>query len=60
MPKYRFRYTTEDWWRMDVEAESLDDALQKFHTGWWKHDEAMLIESGYLQESVEVEEIPNA
>jgi len=59
MAKFRFRYTTEDWWRLDVEADSIDEAMQKFHLGWWKHDDATLIEGGYLQESVEVEEISN-
>lgn len=60
MPKYRFRYTTEDWWRLDIEAASLDEAMQKFYMDQYNPGSAMLIESGYLQESVEVEEIPNA
>lgn len=57
MPKYRFRYTTEDWWRLDIEAASLDEAMQKFYMDQYNPGSAMLIESGYLQESVEVEEI---
>lgn len=60
MPKYRFQYTTEDWWRLDIEAASLDEAMQKFHMDQYNPGSASLIESGYLQDSVEVEEIPDA
>jgi hypothetical protein len=54
MPKFRISYTTEDWWRLDVEANTIDEAMEKFHTGWWKHDDAAMIEGGYLQDSVEI------
>jgi hypothetical protein len=28
--------------------------MEKFHMGWWKHDDAAMIEGGYLQDSVDI------
>ncbi len=54
MPKFRISYTTEDWWRMDVEAANIDEAMENFYNGDYPHDMAVLTEGGYLQESVEI------
>jgi len=58
MPKFQITYTIEDWWQLDVEAADMDEAMDKFHQGYYNHEDAELIEGGYLQESVEIEEIP--
>jgi len=57
MPKFRISYTTEDWWRLDVEADSFEDAVAKFHAGEYNHADAILSEGGYLQDTVDVEEL---
>ena len=54
MPKYRISFTTEDWWRLDVEASNIDEAMQYFYNGDYQ-GEAVLTEGGYLQESVSIE-----
>ena len=54
MPKFLITYTTEDWWRVDVEAKDIDEAMQYFYNGAYD-DMAVLTEGGYLQESVEIE-----
>ena len=54
MPKYRISFTTEDWWRLDVEASNIDEAMENFYNGDYQ-GEAVLTEGGYLQESVEIE-----
>ena len=54
--KYRINYTMERWYRVEIEAESEDEALAKFHNG--EHPEPELTGDGdYLQESVEIEEV---
>jgi hypothetical protein len=54
MPKFRISYTTEDWWNLDVEADNIDDAMEKFHYGEYNHSDAVLSEGGYLQDSVDI------
>ena len=54
MPKYRISYTTEDWWILDVEAIDMDDAIDKFHHGFYNHEDAELLEGMYLQDSVDI------
>ena len=54
MPKFRISYTTEDWWNRDVEADTIDDAMDKFHSGEYSHSDAVLSEGGYLQDSVDI------
>jgi len=58
MPKYKISYTTEDWWTLEIDATDMDDAMDKFHNGVYHHEDAVRYEGGYLQESVEIEEIP--
>ena len=57
MPKFQITYTTEDWWTLEVEAADMDEAMDKFHHGGYNHEDAVLTEGGYLQDSVEIEEI---
>jgi hypothetical protein len=54
MPKFRISYTTEDWWRLEVEAADIDEAMDKFHAGEYNHDDAVLKDGGYLQDSVDI------
>jgi len=54
MTKYRISFTTEDWWRLDVEASNIDEAMENFYNGDYQ-GEAVLAEGGYLQESVSIE-----
>ena len=57
MPKFRISYTTEDWWRLDVDAATRDEAIDKFLSGEYNHDDSVMTESGYLQDSFDVEEL---
>ncbi len=57
MPKFRILYQTEDWWNLDVEADTYEDVLANFWNGEYNHSDAVLVEGGYLQESVEVQEL---
>lgn len=55
MPKYRINYTMERWYQVEVEANSEEEAITKFHQG--EHTDPEL--TGYgdvLQDSIEVEE----
>lgn len=56
MSRYRILYQTEDWWTLVVEAESKEDAYDKFMSGKYSHSAAQLSEGGYVQESIEIEE----
>jgi hypothetical protein len=40
---------------MDVEANTIDEAMDNFYNGDYPHSMAVLTEGGYLQESVEIE-----
>lgn len=56
MPKYLIEWTEELWYRMEVEADSRKDALDKFHAGEYDFDNA----NNYhveMQDSVEIEEM---
>jgi len=56
MPKFQISYTTEDWWTLEVEATDMDEAREKFYSGEYNHEDAVLTEGGFLQDSVEIEE----
>jgi hypothetical protein len=56
MPKYEIQWTDELWYRLTVEAESEDDALDKFHSNKYDLGDADLFGSE-LQDSVYVEEV---
>jgi hypothetical protein len=57
MPKFRISYTIEDWWTLEVEASDMDDAMEKFMSGEYNHEDAVLTEGGFLQDSVEIEKV---
>ena len=38
MGKYRISWAEELWYRMDVDADSVDDARDKFHAGEYDFD----------------------
>jgi hypothetical protein len=59
MTKYVVSWTEEDWYRVEIEADSYDDALDKFHAGDYDRQQAILTESGILQEGVDVWEAIN-
>ena len=54
MPKYVISYSTEDWWKLEVEADNMDQAMYKFHSGQYNHSDAILTEGGYMQDSVDI------
>ena len=56
MSKFQIGYTTEDWWTLEVEAADMDEAMEKFMSGEYNHEDAELVEGGFLQDSVEIEE----
>lgn len=57
MPKFRISYTTEDWWNLYVDADSYEDAIAKFHNNEYNLNAAFLTEAGYLQDSVDIQEV---
>ena len=58
MPNYTISWTEELWYRMDVEAESEQDALDKFHAGDYDFDEAKNTDV-HLQDSIDIWEASN-
>ena len=57
MTKFIISYTTEDWWKLEVEADSQEDAYHKFMSGEYNHSDAILTEGGFLQDSIDVSEV---
>jgi hypothetical protein len=58
MAKYEIQWTDELWYRMTVEAESMDEALDKFNKQEYDLGDADLFGSE-LQDSVTIEEKNN-
>jgi hypothetical protein len=58
MPKFRIEWTEEFWYALEVEAESKEEVLDKFHGNEYDFDDAESLGSE-LQDSVTVEEISN-
>ena len=56
MSKYTISWTEELWYRMDVEADSKEDALDKFHAGDYDFDNAKNTDV-HLQDSVDIWEV---
>ena len=56
MPKYRIEWTEEFWYTMDVEADSKEDALDKFHKHEYDFGDAEDL-GAELQDSITVEEV---
>ena len=53
MAKYLIEWTNEDWYRMEVEAESEQEALDNFWSGEYSWANAAII-GGEVQENVDV------
>ena len=58
MTKYMISWTNENWYRMDVEAESKEDALDKFWRGKYNWDNAFLF-GEEVQDSIDIWELDN-
>ncbi len=56
MGKFKIEWTEEVWYRMEVEADSYDDAREKFWAGEYNLDNGTQT-GGECQDSVEIEEI---
>lgn len=56
MPKYLIEWTEEFWYAMEVEAESREDALDRFHQSDYDFGNAEHLGSE-LQDSITVEEV---
>ncbi len=57
MPKYRIKYVYERWYDLEIEADSIEDARNKFDTADFKEEPRLV--GGELQDSVLVEEVNN-
>jgi hypothetical protein len=55
MPKYRIKYVYERWYNLDIEADSEEQALDKFHSSDFKGEGRLV--GGELQDSTVVEEL---
>lgn len=56
MPKYLISWTEEDWYQVAIDAESSQDALDKFSNV--EYDQRTVVHiGGELQDSIEVEEV---
>jgi hypothetical protein len=56
MAKYLISFTEEDWYNITIEADSLEEAKDKF----WSHDfdlEDIVHTGTEIQESIDVEEV---
>jgi len=53
MTKYLIEWTNEDWYRMEVEADSQEEALDNFWSGEYSWANAAII-GGEVQENVDV------
>lgn len=56
MGKFKIEWTEEVWYRMEVEADSYDDAREKFWSGEYNLDNGTQT-GGECQDSVEIDEI---
>ena len=55
MPKYRIKYVYERWYDLEIEADSIEDARNKFDTSDFKEEPRLV--GGELQDSVLIEEV---
>ena len=58
IPKYLISWTEELWYKMEVDADSIEDALDKFHSGDYDFDNATNTDV-HLQDSVDIMEVSN-
>lgn len=59
MPEYLISWTEENWYKMKLQADSYQDALDKFHAGDYDRLAAQITEDGILQEGVDIWEVTN-
>ena len=56
MPRFLISFTEEDWYNITIEADSLEEAKDKF----WSHDfdlEDIVHTGTEIQESIDVEQV---
>lgn len=58
MPTYRIEWTEEIWNRLEIEAETEEEARELFHMGEFDY-EAVKITGGEIQDSIEIVEVEN-
>jgi hypothetical protein len=56
MPKFRIEWTEEFWYALEVEGESREEVLDKFHKHEYDFDDADNL-GAELQDSITVEEV---
>ena len=56
MPKYLISFTEEDWYNITIEADSYEDAKEKFWQGDFDYED--VVHTGTeIQESIDIEAI---
>ena len=58
MAKYRVKYVYENWYDVDIEAESEEQALDIFNSTDFQGEPVLV--GGEIQDSVQVEELEEA
>lgn len=53
--KYEIKYTEETWYRLEIEADSEEQARDKFFSGEWEGEPTIF--GGELQDGISVEEL---
>jgi hypothetical protein len=56
MPKYLVSWTEENWYNITIEADSAEEAKDKFYNHEFDYEDSILVGSE-LQDSVEAEEL---
>jgi hypothetical protein len=56
MPKFRIEWTEEFWYSLEVEGESKEEVLDKFHFQEYDFDDAVSL-GAELQDSITVKEV---
>lgn len=56
MAKFQVSYTVEDWYHVDIEADSAREAIEKFYAGDFD-DDNKVFDGGILQDSVTAAEL---
>ena len=59
MASYLISFTEEEWYNISIEADSFEEAKEKFWSGDFDHED--IIHTGTeIQESIDIEEIEEA
>lgn len=59
MPTYKIDWTREVWYRSEIEAETFEEAREKFWSGDYNDDKDEIFGSE-IQENIDIEEVTNA